>query len=174
MLAYIIASVTPILIVFILITALIERKDALKLFGEGVTNGIKTTYKVFPYIFAITIASNLLRETGTISLLISPLSKIFEWLKIPEGLVPLIVLRPMSGSASTALVLDAVKTFGVNSIEGKLATVIMGGTETTLYVIAILLGSNGIKNYRGAIMAGIISDVVAILTAVILLNIGII
>lgn len=174
MFSYVIASIIPIAIIFILVTALVEKKDTLKLFSTGVVNGMKTTFKIFPYVFAITIASTLLRETGAMNIIITPISSILKSIAIPPDIVPLIILRPMSGSASTALVLDIIKNYGVNSLEARLATVIMGGTETTFYVVAILLGSIGIKNYRGTVVACIVSDITAILIAIILVKIGII
>ena len=174
MLIYIASSIVPIAIIYILFSGMKVKQDALRLFADGVEEGLKIVLKVFPYVFAITIASNLIRDTQTIDLLTAPLTPILKRLSIPKGVIPLILLRPMSGSASIALVLDIIKTFGVNSIEGKLAAVIMGGTETTLYVVTVLLGSTGIKKYRGTIFACVLSDIMAIILSIILLKIGII
>lgn len=174
MLTYFASSIIPIAIIYILFYSIRSKKDAFKLFVEGVGEGLKVVIKIFPYIFAITIAANLINETGAIDILTNPLKGILSICSIPKGVIPLMLLRPLSGSASTSLVLDIIKRYGVDSIEGKLASVIMGGTETTFYVVTVLLGSTGVKKYRGTLIACILSDVMAIIVSVILLNIGII
>lgn len=174
MLIYFASSIVPIAIIYILFCGIKSKNDTLKLFVNGVEEGLKIVVKIFPYVFAITIAVNLIRETGAIDLFTYPLNTILKTLSIPKGIIPLILLRPMSGSASTALALDIIKTYGADSIEGRLAAVIVGGTETTFYVVTILLGSSGIKRYRGTIWACILSDIVAVTISIILVKIGII
>ena len=84
------------------------------------------------------------------------------------------VVRPLSGAASTSLVMDIFKTNGPDSISGKIAAIIMGGTETTLYSITILYAAAKTKNLRGTLIAGLLADAAAIITAIVLVNIGII
>lgn len=163
--------IVPAFILIIFLTALKEKQDILKLFTDGIIDGLNTVLKIFPHIMAITIAISLLRESGLISFILKPIRSILIKIGVTEGIVPLIVFRPLSGGASTSIVMDIFKTYGVDSIEGKLASVIMGGTETTFYVITLLFGTLKIKKLRGTLIAALFADIVAVITAIILINI---
>ena len=95
-------------------------------------------------------------------------------LGIDENIVPLFILRPLSGSASTSYVMELFKKLGPDSNPGKIASIIMGGTETTIYCTTILLGAVGIKKARGILIAGLMADFAAIITAILLVNLNII
>ena len=171
MLNYFIAWIIPMLILSILVIGLKEKKDIFKLFTEGVLDGLKTVYNIFPYIMAITIAIGLLKSTGTLDILLIPFKPLLLKSGIPEDIVPLFILRPLSGGASMSVVMDILKTSGPDSLSGKLASVIMGATETTLYTITILFGAVKIKKIRGVLIAGLIADFVAIIVSIIIINI---
>lgn len=170
----ILTLIVPCFILIIIFVALKEKKDVLKLFTDGVVVGLKTTLKIFPHILAITIAIALVNETGVLSYLIKPIKPILLKLNVPEKIIPLAIFRPMSGGASMAYVMEIFKKFGTDSVEGKIASVIMGGTETTFYVITLLFGVSKIKKMRGTLIAALIADAVAITTAIILVNIKLI
>jgi spore maturation protein B len=172
MLNYIIEWIIPMLIFIILVVGFKEKKDIFKLFTEGVLDGLKIVYNIFPYIMAITIAIGLLKSTGTLNIILKPLKPILIKFGIPEDIIPLFILRPMSGGASMSIVLDILKTDGADSISGKLVSIIMGATETTLYTITILFGAVKIKKIRGVLIAGLIADFVAIVTAIIIVNLN--
>ena len=174
MLNYIIGWIIPTLILSILIIGLKEKKDIFKLFTEGVLDGLKTVYNIFPYIMAITIAIGLLKSSGALDILLKPLKPILLKCGIPENIVPLFILRPLSGAASMSVVMEVLKTDGPDSISGKLASVIMGATETTLYTITILFGAVKIKKIRGVLIAGLVADFIAITVAIIIVNLKII
>lgn len=174
MLNYITICSVPFLILYILIVGLKEKKDVFKLFVEGALDGLKVVYKIFPFILAITIAIGLLNSTGAMNLLTLPLQPILQKFGIPQEIIPLCIMRPLSGGASMSVVMDIFKTCGVDSVAGKMASIIMGATETTLYTITILYGAVGIKKMRGVLIAGLTADIVAIITAIFLVNIGII
>lgn len=174
MLNYIAISTVPIMILYILIIGIKEKLDIFKLFIEGVTQGLKTIYKIAPYIIAITIAMGLFTKTGALNYLTYPLRPILNFFKIPEEIIPLLVIRPLSGGASTSIVMDIFKNYGPDSISGKIASIIMAGTETTFYTITILLGAVGIKKTRGIFKIGITLDVIISIIAIILVNLHII
>lgn len=163
--------IVPAFILIIFLTALKEKQDILKLFTDGIIDGLNTVLKIFPHIMAITIAISLLRESGLISFILKPIQSILIKIGVTEGIIPLIVFRPLSGGASTSIVMDIFKTYGADSIEGKLASVIMGGTETTFYVITLLFGTLKIKKLRGTLIAALFADIVAVITAIILINV---
>lgn len=170
---YFIMCIIPLMILVILILALKEKKDVFRLFVEGNLEGLKIVYNIFPYILAITIAIGLLQVTGALNILLYPLKPILEKLGVPDDIIPLCVMRPLSGGASMSVVMDIFKKQGPDSISGKMASVIMGATETTLYTITILFGSIKLKKIRGVLIAGLIADFIAIFTAILLVNFNI-
>lgn len=173
MLNYIIMCIIPFMILFIIIIAAREKKDIFKLFIDGVLDGLKVVYNIFPYILAITISIGLLKSTGALDILLHPIKPILLKLGIPNDIIPLCIMRPLSGGASMSVVMDIFKNCGPDSISGKMASVIMGATETTLYTITILFGAIKIKKMRGVLIAGLVADFVAITTAIILVNLKI-
>jgi len=174
MLNYLAISVIPIMIFIIIIVGLNEKKDVYALFIEGAMDGLKIVYKIFPYVLGITVAIGLLKNTNGLNIILSPIIPILNKLGVPMDIIPLMAFRPLSGAASTSLVMDIFKNSGPDSISGKMASIIMGGTETTLYTITILFAAAKTKTLRGTLIAGLLADIAAIITAIILVNIGII
>lgn len=172
MLNYIIMCIIPVMILVIIIIGVKENKDIFKLFVEGALDGLKVVYNIFPYILAITIAIGLLKTTGALDVILYPIRPILIKFGIPDDIIPLCIMRPLSGGASMSVVMEIFKNAGVDSISGKMASVIMGATETTLYTITILFGTVKIKKIRGVLIAGLIADFVAIFISIILVNIG--
>jgi len=169
---YVFSAIVPTFILITIVFGIKNKLDILKLFTDGVLEGLKTALSIFPYIVAITIAINLLQDTGTLAWLIKPAQSMLTKLGVPESIIPLALFRPLSGGASTSVVMDIFKRFGPDSVEGKIASIIMGGTETTFYVTAVLFGAARVKKVRGTIIAAIIADAVAIIIAIILVNMG--
>ena len=174
MLNYIIQSIIPLTILFIILIGIKEKKDVFKYFIDGVLNGLKVVYNIFPYILAITIAIGLLKETGAINVLLYPIKPLLTKLNIPSEILPLCILRPLSGGASMSAVMDIFKSLGPDSTAGKMASIIMSANETTLYTVTVFLGAVKIKKVRGILIAGLLADLVAMITAIILVNIGVI
>lgn len=173
MLNYLVMCIVPIMILAIIVIGLKEKLDIFKLFIEGALEGLKVVYKIFPYILAITIAIGLLKSTGALDILLKPIQPLLTKFGIPNNVVPLCLLRPMSGGASMSVVMDIFKESGPDSISGKMASIIMGATETTLYTITILFGAVGIKKLRGVLIAGLIADAAAIIASIIIVHFGV-
>lgn len=174
MLNYFIQCMIPILILIIIVIGLREKKDIFKLFIEGVMEGLKIVYTIFPYILAITISIGLLKSTGAIDILLIPIKPLLTKFNIPNEILPLCILRPLSGGASMSVAMDIFKTCGPDSTAGKMASIIMSANETTLYTITVFLGAVKIKKMRGILIAGLLADFVATIVAICLVNIGII
>lgn len=172
MIDYITMSTVPVMILLIIIIGVKEKKDVFALFIEGVKEGLKVVLGIFPYILAILIAIGLFRNSGALDLIIKPITPVLNTLGVPKEIIPLCILRPLSGGASMSLVMDIFKNYGVDSISGKIASIIMGGTETTIYCITILFGAVKIKKLRGVLIAGLIADFVVISTAIIIVKLG--
>lgn len=158
-----ISYIIPILILLIIVIALFEKKNIYELFIDGVKNGVKTVYNIFPYIFAITIISGLINDTGIL--------KNINIFNISGELLPLILMKPLSGGASTALVVDIFNKYGPDSFNGIFASLIMASTETTLYVISIMSSKIKIKDMKIPIICGLIGDITAIILAIIITKI---
>lgn len=172
MIDYITMSTVPVMILLIIIIGVKEKKDVFALFIDGAKEGLKVVLGIFPYILAILIAIGLFRNSGALDLIIKPITPVLNTLGVPKEIVPLCILRPLSGGASMSLVMDIFKNYGVDSISGKIASIIMGGTETTIYCITILFGAVKIKKLRGVLIAGLIADFVVISTAIIIVKLG--
>ena len=169
---YVFSAIVPLFILITIVAGIKNKQDVLKLFTDGVIEGLKTALGIFPYILAITIVITLLQDTGVMAWIIKPIRGMLSNFSVPEGIIPLAVFRPLSGGASMSVVMDLFKRFGPDSTEGKIASIIMGGTETTFYVTTVMFGAAKVKKVRGTIVAAIIADVVAVITAIILVNIG--
>lgn len=167
MLTTISTYIIPVFLLVIVLTALLEKLDVFALFVDGVNEGLRTVVKIFPSILAITIAINLLTEAKALEVLLKPISYIIALFKVPQAVIPLIILRPISGSASTAMVLDIFAKFGPDSIEGAISSIIMASSETTFYVLAVLFGSIGIKKHAKVTIAAIAADMTAVVLTVI-------
>lgn len=166
MLTTISTYIIPVFLLLIILAALLEKLDVFTLFVDGVNDGLKTVIKIFPSILAITIAINLLTETNALELLLKPISYIIALFKVPQAVIPLVILRPISGSASTAMVLDIFAKFGPDSIEGVISSIIMASSETTFYVLAVLFGSIGIKKHTKVTIAAVVADITAVVLTV--------
>lgn len=162
MIEYISIMAVPMMIFVIMLFGIIEKKDVLSLFAEGVIEGLKCIYKIFPNILAVMVGVALFKETGAMQLVFKPFSKLLTKINVPQEIVTLALLRPVSGGASTSIVMDIFKEFGPDSIQGKIASILMGGTETTFYVITVMFGATKVKKIRGTLLAALVADFVAI------------
>ena len=160
----------PLFILMVVIIAVVSKKDVLKLFVDGVSEGLVTVVGIFPHILAITIAITLIRETGLLTFVLKPVQGLLINMGVSEGIVPLMLFRPLSGGAATSIAMDIFKIYGPDSYEGKVASIIMGGTETTLYVLTILVGTVKIKKIRGVLISAIIADITAMIVAIVIVN----
>lgn len=160
--------VVPLLITFIPLYGLLKGIKVYETFTEGATEGLKTIFKIFPYLLAMMIAINIFRVSGAMEISIDLLKPLFK--DIPETVIPLLLLRPLSGSGSLSYISNILKEFGPDSFIGKLASTIQGSTETTFYIIAIYFGAVGIKKYRYAITVGLLADIAGFFAAVFICN----
>lgn len=161
----------PMVILLIVIYGLIERNKVFDTFLEGAKEGIGIVIGLFPTLVGLFVAIGALRSSGILDLIIQFLTPILNVLKFPSEIMPLALIRPISGSSSIAVATDIMRNCGVDSMFGMMAAVIMGSTETTLYTIAVYTSSVGIKKTRFVLAASLIADVVGIITSVIVCRI---
>ncbi len=160
----------PIIIFIIISYGIIKKEKIYDLFAEGAADGIKTVVKIFPYLLAMLIAINIFRSSGALEILVEALKPISNRFNIPDQVMPLMFLRPLSGSGALSYTDQLLKIYGADSFIGKLASTIQGSTETTFYILAVYFGSIGIKKYRYAITVGLIADLAGFFAAVFICN----
>jgi spore maturation protein B len=136
-------------------------------FVEGAKDGFQTAVNLIPYLIAMLVAIGMLRASGFFDLIGQLLKPILDKFDIPFDIVPLVLMRPFSGSASNGILVDIIHHYGGDSWVSKMAATIMGSTETTFYVVAVYFGAVSIRNTRYAIPVGLMADVVAVITAII-------
>ena len=167
---YISSAAVPLIIFSIIFYALIEKEKIFDSFIEGANEGVQIVLKLFPTLIGLFVAIGMLRSSGIIdfiSFLIYPITK---RLNIPSEIIPLAILRPVSGSSSIVIATDIMKKYGVDSKIGLIASTIMGSTETTLYTIAVYTSTVKIKKIRFVLLAALCADLVGIVSAVLIWN----
>lgn len=161
----------PLIILMIIIYGLKEKNKVFDTFLEGAKEGIETTFSIFPTLIGLFVAIGALRNSGVLDLIINFVNPILSVIHFPSELMPLAMLRPISGSSSIAIATDIMKNCGVDSNIGMMASTIMGSTETTLYTIAIYTSCVKIKKTRFILVAALAADIVGILTSVVVCRI---
>lgn len=156
----------PLIIILIVIYGVWEKKKVFDIFLDGAKEGIGIVFNIFPTLVGLFVAIGALRSSGIIDLLVNILTPILNVVHFPTEILPLAIIRPISGSASIAVATDIMKNFGVDSNIGLIASVIMGSTETTVYTIAVYTSSVGIKKTRFVLWAALIADFVGMVTSV--------
>lgn len=161
----------PLMIIIIVLYGVIERKKVFDIFLDGAKEGIGVFFNIFPTLVGLFVAIGALRSSGIIDMIVNFLTPILNIVNFPTQILPLALIRPISGSSSIAVATDIMKQFGVDSNIGLIASVIMGSTETTVYTIAVYTSSVGIKNTRFVLWASLIADFVGIVTSVVICRI---
>lgn len=167
MINYISSIAMPMVIFLIISYGVVEKKKIFDIFLKGAKDGIKIVVKIFPTLVGLFLAIGLLRNSGLLEFIINIINPILVKFQIPNEILPLAILRPISGSASIAIATDIMKSFGVDSNIGIIASVIMGSTETTLYTIAVYTSSVNIKDTKYVLPAALIADLVGISISII-------
>lgn len=153
------------IIFFILIVILYgikEKKNIFELFLQGVIEGEKIVIDLFPTLLALIVAVGMLKASGIIDVISNFIKPLLNLFKIQSELAPLILLRPISGSTTTAIATNLMKQYGVDSSVGLISSCIMGATETTIYVVSIYSSKVKIKDVKEVIIIGLIADFIGI------------
>lgn len=158
----------PILIGFFPLYAALRGVPVYEEFIEGAKEGIQVALRIFPHLVAILVAVGVFRAAGGINLLSRLLSPLLNLIGLPAQVLPLVLVRPLSGSAATGLFAEIVKACGPDSYPAQLAGTILGGTETTLYVLAVYFGSVAIRRGRHALAAGLLADTAGVAASLII------
>ena len=164
---YISNIAVPFTILIIIVYGIVEKQATFDIFLEGAKEGIQIVVNIFPTLLGLFLSINVLRASGIIEAFTNLLLPLLNLLKIPTEIIPLALLRPISGSASTAIATDIMTKYGVDSLIGLISSTIMGSTETTLYTIALYTSSIKIKQTRFVLIAALLADFMGMLTSVV-------
>ena len=135
-------------------------------FIEGAKGGIDVIVKIIPFLVGMLVAIGMFRASGAIDNISHWLAPVLHKIGLPAEVLPLVLVRPFSGSAANGVLAELVHTYGGNAFVSHLAGTIMGSTETTFYVIALYFGAANIRRTRHAIPAGLIADAVGVFASV--------
>ncbi len=158
----------PFFISFFPLYAALRKVKVYEEFVEGAKEGFQVAIRIIPFLVAILTAVGMFRGAGGIALLTRFLKPVLDFVHFPTELLPLVLMRPLSGSGSIALVSDVVKTHGPDHIFSLMASTILGSTETTFYVIAVYFGSVAIRRTRHAVACGLLADLAGVIAAIII------
>lgn len=163
--------IIPIIVLIIILYALKKRVDIYDTFIDGTKESFDMTLKVFSNLLAMVFGVNIFLKSGVLDFIFNNLKPIFSYINVQIEILPMAIMRPISGSASLAILNDIFLNYGPDSFIGTVASIIQGSTDTTFYVLTLYFGSIGIKKIRYAMWAGLFSDLVGIVTAIILGNV---
>jgi spore maturation protein B len=158
--------VLPLILVGFPLYGLIKRVPVYESFVEGAKEGFNVAVRIIPYLVAILFAIGMFRASGAMDFLVTALNPMLALVGFPAEVLPMAIIRPLTGSGSAGIVVDMINQYGEDSIFVKMAAVMFGSTETTFYVIAVYFGAINIRRTRHAVPAGLTADFAAMLIAV--------
>ncbi len=159
--------IIPLFILFTVLYGTVKKVRVYDSFVEGAKQGPAIILKIFPYLLTIFVAIKGFQASGAFDFLRDGFYNLFAFLDIPIEAVSMAIVKPLSGSASTALFTDIVQTTGVDSMATQMSAVIMGSAETTFYVLAVYLGAVGIKKTRYLVPVCLVADFIGIVVAIV-------
>lgn len=148
----------PLLLVFVSVYALGKKQDVYTPLVAGAQDGLRLLFSIAPALIVLLTAVSMLRESGFFDLMSQFLAPVCSLVGIPPELVPLMLIRPFSGSAALAVGAELMREYGADSLVGRTAAVMLGSSETTFYTIGVYFGASGIKKTRYTIPAAIVAD----------------
>lgn len=152
-----------------MLAALRKRVNVFEAFIEGAKGGIETSLKIIPYLVGMLVAISVVRNSGILGLIVQAFEWVFNQLGLRTdfvGALPTALMKPLSGSGSRAMMIDAMTTYGVDSFVGRLASILQGAADTTFYIVALYFGSVGIRKTRYAIGYGLLADLAGVIAAI--------
>ena len=153
----------PVIVLIIIIYGLYKKVDIFDTFIDGVKEGMKLSINLFPTIFAMIMAIALITDSGLIEGVSTFLEPLFSKIGFPTEVLPLGLLRPISGSSSLVVLNSILSKYGPDSFIGRLASVMQGSTDTTIYIISMYFASVGIKKTKYSLIVGLLADLVSVI-----------
>jgi spore maturation protein B len=161
----------PIMIGFILIYGTLKKVATYEVFVEGGKEGVKIAVSIIPFLIGMLVAITVFRESGALEFFVGLIRPALLALGIPPEIVPLAIIRPISGTAALGMMSDIVAAYGPDSFIGRLASTLQGSTDTTLYVLTVYFGAVGIRKMGDALKVGLLADLVGLAAAIFIVTI---
>ena len=163
---YISKIIIPLITLLVIVYALIKKVDIYEEFINGVKEGLDLSLSIFPSMFAMIIAVTILVKSNIITDITSKINiNLF-----PKEIIPIAFLRPISSSSSLMLLNSILKTYGPDSITGKIASIITGSTDTTIYIIGLYYASIKIKKIKHSLIVGLLADLACVIISIIIVK----
>jgi spore maturation protein SpmB len=159
------------IIVAFLTLGVVKKINVYDVFIDGAKEGFQVSITIIPYLVTMLVAISTFRNTGCMDYVLNAIASLFAAMGMNTDFVPALpvgLMKPLSGGAARALMVDVLKTHGPDSFAGRLASIIQGSTETTFYVLAVYFGSVNIKKTKYALTCGLIADLVGLVAAIVL------
>ncbi|WP_425061114.1 Spore maturation protein B [Sporomusa carbonis] len=156
----------PVVLLLIPVVGYLRRVKVYEAFVEGAAEGFHTAIRIMPCLVAMLVAISIFRASGALDACVAGINPILKALGVPPDLVPLAIMRPLSGSGSLGLATEILNTFGPDSLVGKIASTVLASTDTTFYVLTVYFGAIGISNPRYSVFVGLFGDVASFMASV--------
>ncbi|TLS35633.1 spore maturation protein [Pseudalkalibacillus caeni] len=156
----------PLLIGGILVYGTYKRVPTYEAFVDGGKEGFNTAVAIIPYLVGMLVAISVFRASGAMDFLITLLKEPLQIIGVPSEILPLALIRPISGTGALAVTTDLIKTYGPDSFIGRLASTMQGSTDTTFYILTVYFGAVGIRKMGNAMKIGLLADLVGIGAAI--------
>lgn len=170
MLNFISNLVIPLVILTIVFNAFIKKVNIYDSFIEGAKESFDIIFSLFPNLLAMILGINIFIKSNLLTTIINLINPILVLIKVPYQILPMALIRPISGSSSLAFLNNIFNEFGPDSFLGTLGSVIQGSTDTTFYIITLYFGCVGIKKIRYSLWAGLFADLIGIISSIIIVN----
>lgn len=160
----------PVLIGFILLYGTFKKVPTYETFVEGGKEGIKMAVSIIPFLVGMMVAISIFRASGALDFMIDFIRPGLEKVGIPADIIPLAIIRPISGNAALGMMSDLIATHGPDSFIGRLASTLQGSTDTTFYVLTVYFGAVGIKKMGDALKVGLLADLAGFIAAIVVVT----
>lgn len=160
----------PVVVAAVCFYAICKKVPVYSVFTEGAKEGFSTAIMIIPYLVAMLCAIGMFRASGAMDWLCDLLNPITSLIGLPAEVLPMGIMRSFSGGGAESLMVDLLKEYGTQSQIGRIASVALGSTETTFYIVAVYYGSIGVTNARQSIAAGLLGDLASLIAATVIVN----
>lgn len=160
----------PVLIAIVLMYGTYKQVATYEVFVEGAKEGFGMAISIIPYLVGMLVAIAVFRASGALDFLIGLIQPLLHAVGVPAEIVPLAMIRPISGTGALGMVSDLIATHGPDSFIGRLASTMQGSTDTTFYIITVYFGAVGIKKMGDALKVGLLADMVGIIAAIMIVT----
>lgn len=156
----------PALLLGIPLLGVLRKVKVYEIFVEGAAEGFHTSIRIMPFLVAMLVAVTIFRASGAMDLFIGLFEPLLNLIGVPADLAPLAIMRPLSGTGSLGLVTEILNNYGPDSMAGRIASTVLGSTDTTFYILTVYFGAVGIRNPRYSVLVGLLGDAAGFLGSI--------